>query len=304
MKQFIARDERRDNITKLNQFITQFINRNDSSKPIKSTAEITKYIISQYYTTIEHGFIGDEGKTLNNRVSKLFYTSNFTMNAKSDIHFWEKISDKLNTDSLKFLRSHPKSSYEEKAKLWILIELSNKNLHNTLKSIYENDDLRLCWLEESILRKYYREVYDILIKLKDFNYTIESDVLRAFYEIYPTDACAFYLEKEPKNMKNNEMSKSANIAASKTIDTSTIHANLERFRKMIDPNKLPNANTSNVISTNKNENESYSNIPTDKKDNGFNNSYQNKIDSVDKINKLNIPNPNPIPIPIMVFYYC
>jgi hypothetical protein len=236
---------------------------------VLATAEIVKYITSQYAEILEQGFIGDDNKsTKSNRV---FSPPTSALN-KSSLHYWDKICDKVSSDTVKFVKSYSKNSEKEKAKLWILLEFSQKNLHEATKQIYEKEEIRTMWDEESIFRKYYNDLYSALDKLKNANYIIDSDVLRAFYEAYPKNKPKGEIEDNSKGYGNNNNNTANNNTSA--VDTDTIRNNLARFNKTIDPKYRPATatyqfNEDSNNSNNKPMTESTNNGQSSNNGNGF-----------------------------------
>jgi len=87
----------------------------------------------------------------------------------------------------------------EKSYVWILIELFNKNIYSVFTQFSANQSFMDHYYPRSLIKKHGANVLEILKKLSEIPYVIESRFLRA-YQDHVT--AAYYAEQEVENNEN------------------------------------------------------------------------------------------------------
>lgn len=111
-------------------------------------------------------------------------------------HYWPKYTETLNSETIKFVNALEQfSSESEKAYVWILIELHNRNLARVFEEISSTPAIINCYYPRSLIKKHYQEIHQTLKKLSMIEYKIESKFLQA-YEDYENAGYDQYHENE------------------------------------------------------------------------------------------------------------
>ena len=99
----------------------------------------------------------------------------------------------MNTDTIKFVNSLEEfASESEKAYVWILIELHNKNLFNIFEEISLTPSIMFHYSPRSLMKRHGLEIKEILGRLCKIEYKIESKFLKAYEE----NEAGFYSQSE------------------------------------------------------------------------------------------------------------
>jgi len=89
----------------------------------------------------------------------------------------------LNSDTVKFVNTLEEfASDSEKAYVWILIELSNKNIFNVFEEITLTPAIMFHYSPRSLMKRHGQEIKEILGKLCKIEYKVESKFLKAYEE--------------------------------------------------------------------------------------------------------------------------
>lgn len=111
-------------------------------------------------------------------------------------HYWPKYTEVINSETIKFVNSLDQfTSDSEKAYVWILIELHNRNLARVFEEISSTPAIINCYFPRCLIKKHYQEVHQTLKKLSMIEYKIESKFLQA-YEEYENGDYDQYHENE------------------------------------------------------------------------------------------------------------
>jgi len=152
-------------ISKFNQFLDLFQKEVTHYNPISADSEIIQFLINSFSELLEDGLV--EAKNADNDL----------------IHYWFVISSALDSESIRFVESIEQFQTDsEKAYVWILIELNNKNLLNIFEDIASHPNVVKYYTKNSIIRKYKDEVSKILRRLMKIDYKIESKFLKTYEE--------------------------------------------------------------------------------------------------------------------------
>lgn len=98
-------------------------------------------------------------------------------------HYWSTISSILESTPMKFVNSLENfESDSEKAVVWLLIELRNKNLSNILTEILQIPRIMKYYSNRSVIHAKAAEVKETCKVLNRMDYTVESKFLKIYEE--------------------------------------------------------------------------------------------------------------------------
>ena len=159
----------------------------DSNKNMKfeNDSNIVQFLLKNINHILENGFISREDRF--NQKERMFQSipSRFT-NTKN--HYFQRFTEVLPMESIEFMK-HLEVPFddEQSSFLWLLIEISQKNIHNVLEIIHHNNELMKCYNEEALMKRHFNEIYQLIVRLDIKKFSIHSGFLNSFYELYPEE---------------------------------------------------------------------------------------------------------------------
>ena len=151
-------------VDKFKESVNHFEDEISHSKTINSDSDSIQQLLHIFSEILEDGF---ERRDSGN----------------NDPHYWFTVSSILDTIPMRFVNSLEKFTTDnEKAYVWILIELHKKNLLNILNDILKTPQIMQYYKERAIIRVNTQKIQDISSKLCRLDYTIESKFLKVYEE--------------------------------------------------------------------------------------------------------------------------
>jgi len=176
---------RRELISKFSQFVDLLEREVHNFNPIQAESEIVHYLLNTISEILEDGFSAP----------------GLGENEEEELpHYWSKITDTFDFETVRFVNSLEQFATDsEKAYVWILIELFNKNIYNIFTQFAASESYMNYYYPRSLIKKHGANVLEILKKLCGLDYIIDSKFLRAYQEHV---SAAYYIEPEAESHEN------------------------------------------------------------------------------------------------------
>jgi hypothetical protein len=183
-------------INRLAHFTQLFENTVSTETTFLPDSHILQFLIKNIDQIFEHGFDNNNCNTPYNDSGRCIgggYSLQFGGNSHgaavpttTNKHYLKRFSEYLNLDSLNFVKQNDiANDLPQAAILWILIEIHQRGVSKIMKLIFDNDHLRSYYKENSLLKESFRRLYDIVTKIENIDFNIESEFINSFHEMHP-----------------------------------------------------------------------------------------------------------------------
>ena len=189
----------------------------DQNLTLSIDSNIIQFLLNNIIHIFEYGFVIREDHLNKNQHMFQSMPSKF---ANKRNHFFKRMSEILHMESIEFMK-HLEVPFddEQSSYLWILIELSMKRLHKLLYVIINNNELMKCYNEESFIKKYFKEIYEIMLHLDSMKFDIDSNFLKSFHELYPKEDDQSLIKPNIEEDENNRLK----------LEVNNLKSNKEKF---------------------------------------------------------------------------
>jgi len=186
-------------------------------------------------------------------------------------HYWPTLSSVLDTIPMRFVNSLDKfTKANEKAYVWILIELHNKNLGNVFQDILWAPQVMAHYRKNATIKAETENIKAVLAQLVRLDYSIESKFLKIYEEnkhqfeddgcsddgsvfvnnnpgpsqttnwandLYqkadPSELSSSSPDRRPNHAKQNSMSKSATLPLKRPENVEDVKESLQRYKDLL-----------------------------------------------------------------------
>ena len=222
---FLDYAKNRNFLSTFEQFLIIFEINLNQNLTLSIDSNIIQFLLNNINHIFEYGFVIRENHFNQNQHMFQSIPSKF---ANKRNHFFKRMSEILHMESIEFMK-HLEVPFddEQSSYLWILIELSMKRLHRLLYVILNNNELMKCYNEESFMKKYFKEIYEIMLHLDSMKFDIDSNFLKSFHQLYPKEEDQSLMESNKEKDENNELK----------LEVDNLKSNNEKFPEKNSSNK-------------------------------------------------------------------